>query len=88
MDLDAQRDLQARFLSAGQRRRLSIARLIASRARLWLLDEILTSLDDRAVRAIAGLVDAHVCGGGIAVVATHHDLHLTSRRLQRIELAA
>jgi heme exporter protein A len=88
MDLDRQRDLQARFLSAGQQRRLSVARLIASRARLWLLDEILTSLDAPAVRAIAGLIDEHVGGGGIAVVATHRDLHPASRRSQRIDLAA
>jgi heme exporter protein A len=61
----------ARALSAGQRRRLALARLLASPAPLWLLDEPNAALDDAAQAALAGALASHRAGGGLAVVAAH-----------------
>lgn len=60
-----------RFLSAGQKRRVALASLRASRARLWLLDEPLTNLDRQGRDLLARWLDAHLALGGIAMVATH-----------------
>lgn len=65
-------------LSAGQRRRLSLARLSCSHARkVWLLDEPGTALDADALRLLGGLIDAHLRDGGLALVATHQPLPCT-----------
>ena len=77
----------ARLLSEGQRRRVSLARLVVSNTKLWLLDEILTSLDKVAVALVRSLIAEHISGGGIAIVATHQDLELDSSSTQRLELA-
>lgn len=69
-------DLPARVLSAGQRRRVAMARVVASKVPLWLLDEPFSNLDDAGVRVISDLVAAHVRGGGAAVVVAHHGLEL------------
>jgi len=82
-----QRNLPARVLSAGQRRRLALARLLASRATLWLLDEILTSLDDKGADLVRKLITEHIDGGGMAIVATHQDLNLSPAGIQTIKLA-
>jgi heme exporter protein A len=80
--------LPARFLSEGERRRAALARLVVSRSSLWLLDEVLTSLDRMAVEATQLLIEDHLADGGMAIVATHQELKLASGRSQRIELAA
>jgi heme exporter protein A len=64
-------DLPVQYLSAGQRRRLALARLLASPAPLWLLDEPETSLDAESTRALEAIVAHHCHEGGIAIVATH-----------------
>jgi len=69
-------DLPCRFLSAGQRRRLSLARLMASPAPLWLLDEPATSLDDASIEDLLSAIAEHRAAGGMVVVATHHALAL------------
>lgn len=68
--------LPARYLSAGQRRRLALARLVAAPAPLWLLDEPLAGLDDAAVGLFTALVAAHRAAGGIAVLSVHGDFTL------------
>jgi heme exporter protein A len=88
LGLNAQEDVQARHLSEGQHRKLALARLVACRSSLWLLDEVLTSLDQAAAGAITSIIDDHVAGGGMALIATHHALKLATRRSRRIELAA
>ena len=69
-------DLPARLLSAGQRRRLALSRLIASQAPLWLLDEPTVSLDGSAVTMLLSAIAAHRAGGGMVVVAAHGPLNL------------
>ena len=80
-------DLPARVLSAGQRRRVSMARVVAVRATLWLLDEPFTNLDSHGSALMAQLLDQHLAGGGLALVAAHHELDL-ARGARHLELAA
>jgi len=68
--------LPVRALSQGQKRRVGLSRLALSARRLWLLDEPLASLDVRATQALAGLVDAHLERGGIAVLTSHQPIEL------------
>jgi heme exporter protein A len=88
MSLDQHENVHARHLSEGQRRRLALARLVKCDRPLWLLDEVMTSLDGRAAGDVAELIDEHIRRGGMAVIATHQDLKLSSRLSRRIELAA
>jgi heme exporter protein A len=76
MALAPQAELPARYLSQGQRRRLALARFAAIPARLWLLDEPTTGLDDASVAALEALVAGHCAKGGLAVVSTHLALNL------------
>ena len=86
MGLAGRESLPARLLSEGQRRRVGLARLLVCNTRLWLLDEVLTSLDKRAVLLVRSLIENHIAGGGIAIVATHQELELSARRTKRLEL--
>ena len=67
-------DLPARVLSAGQRRRVAMARVLAFRADLWLLDEPYTNLDGSGSSLLSALLAEHVGQGGVALVVAHHDL--------------
>jgi heme exporter protein A len=88
MGLGGRMHLPVRFLSEGERRRAAIARLVVCRSSLWLLDEVLTSLDRIAVETIQLVIEDHLTAGGMAIVATHQELKLSSGQSQRIELAA
>lgn len=82
MGLSGLSDIPSGFLSAGQKRRLCLARLLVADRPLWLLDEPTVSLDTASTALVAGLIDAHVASGGIAVIVTHVPLGLqTSREL-------
>ncbi|MCB2110783.1 MAG: heme ABC exporter ATP-binding protein CcmA [Defluviimonas sp.] len=81
MDLQAHADRPAQTLSAGQKRRLGLARLLVSGRRLWLLDEPTVSLDAASVGLFAGAVRAHLARGGAALMATHVDLGLDEAEL-------
>ena len=85
--LERQRDLATRLLSAGQRRRLALARLLASKATLWILDEVLSSLDDAGMNLARDLTGAHLSNGGMAIIATHQELKLPAGPITRIDLA-
>jgi heme exporter protein A len=85
--LGRQQNLPVRALSAGQRRRLALARLLTSKAPLWILDEVLTSLDDTAIKLSGRFIGDHLSNGGIAIIATHQELNLSADRLQRIDLS-
>jgi heme exporter protein A len=80
-------DLQVRVLSAGQRRRVVIARVLAARAALWLLDEPFTNLDTAGSELLTGLLADHVNAGGMALVVAHHDLNVAAN-MRRLELQA
>jgi heme exporter protein A len=85
--LSRQQNLPARSLSAGQRRRVALARLLTSKAPLWILDEVLTSLDDTAIELSREFIGDHLKKGGLAIIATHQNLDLAAERSQRIELS-
>jgi heme exporter protein A len=68
-------------LSAGQKRRLGLARLVVAGRGLWLLDEPTVSLDAASVALFAGVVRGHLAAGGAAVIATHIDLGLPEARI-------
>jgi heme exporter protein A len=86
--LAAQRDLPARFLSQGQRRRLALARFAAIPARLWLLDEPTSGLDEASVATVEALIAEHCAAGGLAVVSTHLALALPGRAALDLAVAA
>ena len=81
-----QKDLPVRSLSAGQRRRVAMARVLLARARLWLLDEPFTNLDVAGVRELSSVVTEHTRGGGIAILTAHSELDLPGADLRRLEL--
>ncbi|MDX1486199.1 MAG: heme ABC exporter ATP-binding protein CcmA [Alphaproteobacteria bacterium] len=83
-DLTALAALPCRYLSAGQRRRVALARVLVTAAPLWLLDEPTTALDSAGTAAFGEALAAHSAAGGIAVVATHAPL--TQPGAQSLEL--
>jgi heme exporter protein A len=82
--LSALAGLPAAYLSAGQRRRLSIARLLTARRPLWLLDEPTTALDREAQDTLAGLMRQHLASGGIIVAAAHGPIGLDGAKELRL----
>ena len=82
LELEALQDLEVRMLSAGQRRRLALARLIASPRPLWLLDEPLAPLDAARRRQFGELMTAHLAGGGLILAAVHDPLPIPTRSLE------
>jgi heme exporter protein A len=75
-------DLPARVLSAGQRRRVAMARVLAFRADIWLLDEPFTNLDASGSSLVSALLAEHVGQGGLALVVAHHDLNVAAQTRQ------
>jgi len=86
--LEALTELPAAYLSAGQRRRLSIARLVAVKRPIWLLDEPTSTLDREAQETLAGLLRQHLAGGGLIVAATHGPVGLEGAKELRLGEAA
>ena len=79
-------DLPARSLSAGQKRRLSLARLLLADAAIWILDEPVTNLDTAGIALVEELIVDHVGKGGLAVAAAHQRLLDDAACLRRLEL--
>lgn len=75
-------DLEVRRLSAGQRRRLALARLIAAPRPLWLLDEPMAPLDTARRALLAGMMQAHLAGGGLILAAVHDPLPIPATVLE------
>ncbi len=80
--LDHAAHLPAAYLSAGQRRRLSIARLLTVRRPIWLLDEPTSALDAAGQAMFAVLMREHLARGGLIVAATHAPLGIAARELR------
>ncbi|MBX9925053.1 MAG: heme ABC exporter ATP-binding protein CcmA [Hyphomicrobiaceae bacterium] len=72
--------IPAGLLSAGQKRRLCLARVLVAYRPLWLLDEPTVSLDMASTNLVAGLIDEHVSNGGLAMIVTHVPLGLSATR--------
>jgi len=81
-------DIPAGFLSAGQRRRLGLARVLVSKRPVWLLDEPTVSLDAASTTLLVEVVTAHVGSGGILVAATHLPLGIEGAKYLRLGAAA
>lgn len=86
--LDVLADLPAAYLSAGQRRRLSIARLLAVRRPIWLLDEPMSTLDAAAQERLTDHMRSHLAGGGLILAATHGALGIAATQELRLGEAA
>ncbi len=81
MNLDTLRNRLAANLSAGQKRRLGLARLLVTGRPIWVLDEPTVSLDAASVALFAGVIRSHLARGGAALIATHIDLGLTEAQV-------
>ena len=86
LGLERRADLAVRHLSAGQKRRAAMARVLMSGAPVWLLDEPFTNLDATGRRLIADHIGAHLASGGLAVVAAHDDMRLPDPRCANLLL--
>lgn len=82
MNLADLRDRQAANLSAGQKRRLGLARLLVTGRPVWVLDEPTVSLDKASVELFGDVVRGHLAGGGSVLIATHIDLGLEAEVLE------
>lgn len=82
--LRGREDLAVRFLSAGQKRRVLLARLAVRQATLWILDEPFTALDVKAVEMLSGLIVEHVTNGGIAILTSHQAIPLPNGKVLKV----
>lgn len=82
--LRGREDLPVRFLSAGQKRRVLLARLAVRQAALWILDEPFTALDVKAVDMLSGLIEEHLAAGGMAILTSHQSMPLPNGKVLKI----
>lgn len=80
-------DTLIQALSAGQKRRLSLARLLITHSILWILDEPFTSLDKQGIVLMESLMMEHCANGGMMVLTSHHDINLRGIDVQHIRLS-
>ncbi|HHF2889682.1 TPA: cytochrome c biogenesis heme-transporting ATPase CcmA [Vibrio diabolicus] len=84
--LAGREDVLVAQLSAGQQRRVALARLWLSKQILWILDEPLTAIDKQGVKVLESLFASHADNGGIVVLTTHQDMFSDSPKLRKIKL--
>jgi heme exporter protein A len=77
--LKGREEIPSRFLSQGQKRRVALARLLVSGAKLWVLDEPFVALDVAAVAMLGGLIGEHLEQGGMALLTSHQEMKLSGR---------
>lgn len=82
--LKGREDLPVRFLSAGQKRRVLLARLVTRAAKLWVLDEPFTALDAKAVDMLSDLIGEHLAAGGLAVLTSHQTMPIAGGKAIRL----
>jgi heme exporter protein A len=87
MGLKGRERLPTKVLSQGQRRRVSLARLLVSDAKLWILDEPLAALDVGAVAMIGDLIAEHLAGGGMVIFTTHQPLVVDGIEMRSLMLS-
>jgi len=87
-DLSRLADVPGRMLSAGQKRRLNLARLLAAPAPLWLMDEPTTALDKASIRTLEGTLADHRARGGMVALSTHQDVNLPGARVLDLDTFA
>jgi heme exporter protein A len=86
LDVEQYADLPCRVLSAGQKRRVALARVLLSNASFWVLDEPFTNLDAASTDRITRALDHHLARGGLALVAAHRELDIRAGRITRLGL--
>ena len=86
MGLRGHEDLPARVLSQGQQKRVALARLLLTKAPLWVLDEPFVGLDKAAVDLLQSVIRQHVEQGGMVMLTTHQEVELTSGKVKKLRL--
>lgn len=84
--LNGYQETLVRFMSAGQRRRLALARLLCTHKPLWILDEPFTSLDRASIKLFEQFIETHANQGGLVIMTSHHDTSIPHTLLQKIHL--
>ena len=79
-------DIPGRALSAGQRRRLALARLLVTENRLWILDEPFTAIDQEGISLFESLIARHIDQGGLVIMSSHHHVTLDDVDVLNIRL--
>jgi heme exporter protein A len=89
LSLQSMTRVPCKFLSQGQKRRLSLARVSLCRSRpLWVLDEPFASLDAEGIETVRSLIEQHLSAGGMAILTTHQEIPITAATSRRVELAS
>lgn len=88
MDLTSLAMVPVRMLSSGQRQRAALARVIASNAEIWLLDEPSNALDTASMKQLESVISAHRASGGIVVIATHSDIDVPNAHVLELTSCA
>jgi heme exporter protein A len=86
VNLYAYGETEVGSLSAGQKRRLALSRLLATRSMLWILDEPFTSLDKASMSMFESVFERHLEADGLIVMTSHHDISLPRQSVQRLRL--
>jgi len=87
MGLNKKRHTFAHALSAGQRRRLALARCLLNETSIWILDEPLTALDRQGVEIVENMINSHLQRNGMAIVTSHQDLNINEDRCHDLNLS-
>jgi len=85
--LKGREDLPARVLSQGQQRRVALARMLVTKAKIWILDEPFTALDVKAVAMLQDVLSEHIGKKGMIALSTHQDFKLSQGNLRTIDLS-
>lgn len=86
MGLKGREDLPTKLLSQGQKRRVALARLLLTKASLWILDEPFTALDVAAVKLLAGVIAERIDKGGMVILTTHQEAEIATSNIRHIHL--